>query len=73
MLAASCLSPKSPLPGQGEAIEVLDIDSLGISVDAGQQREYSFTDKKSAFCTALRIPTNWDNHYAGWTSPNAAC
>lgn len=66
ILAASCMSPKSPLPGQGTAIEVLDTDSLGIAVDPGQQREYSFTDKKSAFWYGLTHTDDWDNHYAGW-------
>ncbi|MDE6490190.1 MAG: hypothetical protein K2L49_03425 [Muribaculaceae bacterium] len=61
-----CQSPKSPLPAPGTGIDVADVDSLGIAVSAGQQREYSFTDKKSAFWYGMTHTDDWNNHYAGW-------
>ncbi len=62
----SCTDIKTPLGAPGEEITDLCIDSLGIAVAADAQREYSFTDKKSAFWYGMTHSNDWDNWYAGW-------
>ncbi len=62
----SCSDIKTPLPAEGQNVSALNVDSLGITVAADTQREYSFTDKKSAFWYGMTHSNDWDNWYAGW-------
>lgn len=47
-------------------LSTMTVDSLKIEVPADQQREYSFTDKKSAFWYGLTHTNDWNDYYAGW-------
>lgn len=62
----SCSDIKTLLPYEGQKVSDLNVDSLGITVAADAQREYSFTDKKSAFWYGMTHSDDWDNWYAGW-------
>lgn len=64
-LLGACSSP-SLLPGQEGTLSRLDVEDMGIAVSADSQREYSFTDKKSAFWYGMTHTDNWDNWHAGW-------
>lgn len=64
-LLGACSSP-SLLPGQEGTLSRLDVEDMGIAVPADSQREYSFTDKKSAFWYGMTHTDNWDNWHAGW-------
>ncbi len=64
-LLGACSSP-SLLPGQEGTMSRLDVEDMGIAVPADSQREYSFTDKKSAFWYGMTHTDNWDNWHAGW-------
>lgn len=66
LMAACSTGGKSPLPDEQLQISDLTVDSLAVAVEAGQQREYSFTDKKSAFWYGMTHTDDWDNWYAGW-------
>lgn len=65
-LMTSCSDIKSPLPADSHSFASLAVDSLGIAVAADAPREYSFTDKKSAFWYGMTHSNDWDNWYAGW-------
>ena len=66
LITACSTTVKSPLPDEELHISELTVDSLAVAVEAGQQREYSFTDKKSAFWYGMTHTDDWDNWYAGW-------
>lgn len=66
LFMSACAGPGSPLPAPGKAISRLTVDSLRIEIRPGHQREYSFTDKKSAFWYGLTHTNDWDDYYAGW-------
>ncbi len=64
-LVAACTGT-SLLPENEGELSRMNVDSMGISVSADYQREYSFTDKKSAFWYGMTHTDNWDNWHAGW-------
>ena len=64
-LLGAC-SGRSLLPEHDGALSRLDVEDMGIAVPADSQREYSFTDKKSAFWYGMTHTDNWDNWHAGW-------
>lgn len=66
LLCIGCTGPGSPLPTAANKFTVLDIDRMGIHVSADQQRQYSFTDKKSAFWYGMTHTDDWNDWYAGW-------
>ena len=53
------------LPENEGELSRMNVDSMGISVPADCQREYSFTDKKAAFWYGMTHTDNWDNWHAG--------
>lgn len=64
-LVAACTG-SSLLPENEGELSRINVDSMGISVPADCQREYSFTDKKAAFWYGMTHTDNWDNWHAGW-------
>ena len=64
-LVAACTGT-SLLPENEGELSRMNVDSMGISVSADYQREYSFTDKKSAFWYGMTHTDNWDNWHTGW-------
>ena len=63
-LVAAC-SGTSLMPDDA-GLSRMNVESMGITVSADQQREYSFTDKKSAFWYGMTHTDDWDNWHAGW-------
>lgn len=64
-LLGAC-SGRSLLPEHDGTLSRLNVEDMGIAVPADSQREYSFTDKKSAFWYGMTHTDNWDNWHAGW-------
>ncbi len=64
-LLGAC-SGRSLLPEHDGVLSRLNVEDMGIAVPADSQREYSFTDKKSAFWYGMTHTDNWDNWHAGW-------
>lgn len=64
--ALTACSGNETILSDDSPISDLNVDSLAVVVPADAQREYSFTDKKSAFWYGKTHTNDWDDWYAGW-------
>lgn len=61
MLLGSCTSDKAEMPDH-----VSSVDELGIVVEPSADREYSYTDKQSAYYYGKTHTDNFSEWFAGW-------
>ncbi|MEG1905720.1 MAG: hypothetical protein RR212_15095, partial [Bacteroidales bacterium] len=60
-LLTACSNYTEPQP-----IQALNTENIGIQVLATQNREYSYTDKKSAYYYGRTHQNNFAEWFAGW-------
>ena len=66
LLMSPLLFMGSCATGQGGEIDALSVDELAVAVSPDENREYSYTDKKSGYWYGRTHQDNFDDWFAGW-------